>query len=194
MTNAIPPVPAAIPQRGSAAWRWVGRRVLALAGWRVAGELPAVSRLVIAVAPHTSNWDFLYGAAAMFALDLKVSFLAKHTLFVWPFSSFLRWMGAIAVDRRAANGVVEDAVRAFEATASRVLVIAPQGTRKRVARFKTGFLRIAKEAGVPVVLVALDYGARCVRIGPAIDSLGEIEAERERAEAWFAPIRGRHAR
>ena len=130
----------------------------------------------------------------MFALDLKLSFLAKHTLFVWPFSSFLHWMGAVAVDRRAANGVVDDAVRAFAASASRVLVIAPQGTRKPVTRFKTGFLRIAKEAGVPLVLVALDYGTRCVRIGPAIDSLGEIEAERARVEAWFAVFPGRHPR
>lgn len=194
MTSAIPVVPAAIPQRGSATWRWVGRRVLALTGWRIEGELPAASRLVIAVAPHTSNWDFLHGAAAMFALDLKLSFLAKHTLFVWPFSAFLRWMGAIAVDRRAANGVVDDAVRAFTTADSRVLVIAPQGTRKPVARFKTGFLRIAKEAGVPLVLVALDYGARCVRLGPTFEVQGDTEAERERVEAWFAPIRGRHPR
>lgn len=194
MTAAIPAVPPAIPQRGSAVWRWVGRRVLGLTGWRIEGTLPATPRLVIAVAPHTSNWDFLHGAAAMFALDLKLSFLAKHTLFAWPFGSFLRWMGAIAIDRRAPNGVVDDAVRAFTASASRVLVIAPQGTRQPVARFKTGFLRIAKEAGVPVVLVALDYGNRCVRIGPAIKLLGEIEAERERVERWFSAYPGRHPR
>lgn len=194
MTRGIPAVPPAIPQRGSAAWRWVGRQALGLTGWRIEGTLPATPRLVIAVAPHTSNWDFLHGASAMFALDLKLSFLAKHTLFVWPFSSFLRWMGAIAVDRRAANGVVDDAVRAFGASASRVLVIAPQGTRKPVTRFKTGFLRIAKEAGVPLALVALDYGTRCVRIGPAIDVKGDIEAERERVERWFAAYPGRHPR
>lgn len=194
MTKPIAAVPPVVPQRGSAAWRWVGRRVLALTDWQIEGELPAASRLVIAVAPHTSNWDFLYGAAAMFALDLKVSFLAKHTLFVWPFSSFLRWMGAISVDRRAANGVVDDAVRAFGAGKSQVLVIAPQGTRKPVARFKTGFLRIAKEAGVPLVLVALDYGSRSVRIGPSLEALGDIEAERVRVEAWFSGYRGRYAR
>jgi 1-acyl-sn-glycerol-3-phosphate acyltransferase len=168
--------------------------VLGLTGWRIEGELPDASRLVIAVAPHTSNWDFLYGAAAMFALDLKVSFLAKHTLFVWPVSGFLRWMGGLAIDRGAPDGVVPDAVRAFSESPARVLVVAPQGTRRAVTRFKTGFLRIAREARVPLVLVALDYGARCVRIGPAIESLGDIEVERERVEAWFAPIRGRHAR
>ena len=170
----------------------MGHAVLRLAGWRVEGTFPDVPKLVVAVAPHTSNWDFLYGAAAMFALDLKATFLGKHTLFVWPASLFLRWMGGIPVDRRAAQGVVGQAVRSFAASTALMVVIAPEGTRRKVARFKTGFLHIAKGAGVPVVLVALDYGERRIRIGPVLESVGNVEEDRIAIEAHFARFPGRN--
>ncbi len=163
-----------------------------VAGWEFEGAFPDVSRMVVAVAPHTSNWDFLHGAAAMFALDLKVTFIGKHTLFVWPFSVFLRWMGGVPVDRSAAHGVVGEAVASFRGDAPRMLVIAPEGTRKKVERFKTGFLHIARGAGVPVVLVGLDYGSRTVRIGPVIEVGEDIDAERVRIETHFARIPGRY--
>jgi 1-acyl-sn-glycerol-3-phosphate acyltransferase len=189
---ALPAMPPAIPRRGSAAWRWIGRTVMRLTGWGFEGDFPDLGRFVIAVAPHTSNWDFVHGAAAMFALDLRLSFIGKHTLFVWPFSSFLRWMGGIPVDRSAAHGVVGEAVDSFRGAASRVLVIAPEGTRRKVARYKTGFLHIARGAGVPVLLIALDYGSRLVRIGPLFEVGEDIEAERARVEAHFARIPGRY--
>lgn len=163
-----------------------------LSGWRFEGAFPDLRQFVIAVAPHTSNWDFLHGAAAMFALDLKVNFIGKHTIFVWPFSAFLRWMGGIPVDRASAHGVVGEVVDAFRNFPDQVLAIAPEGTRRKVDRYKTGFLHIARGAGVPVVLVGLDYEARCVRIGPVIEVGEDIEAERARVEAHFAKVPARH--
>jgi 1-acyl-sn-glycerol-3-phosphate acyltransferase len=161
-------------------------------GWGFEGQFPDVPRLVIAVAPHTSNWDFVHGAAAMFALDLRLSFIGKHTLFVWPFSAFLRWMGGIPVDRSAPHGVVGEAVASFRGQPARILVIAPEGTRRKVERLKTGFLHIARGAGVPVLLVGLDYATRTVRIGPLFEVGEDIEAERAKVEAHFAAIPGRH--
>lgn len=187
-------IPDRIPRRGSALWRAIGLGVLRLLGWRVEGAVPDVPKLVIAVAPHTSNWDFVVGAAAMFALDLKLSFIGKHTLFVWPFAAVLRWMGGIPVDRSRPHGVVGEAIEGFKQAGPRVLVIAPEGTRKRVERFKTGFLHIARGAGVPVALAALDYGQRCVRLGPAFDPGPDVEADRRKVEAYFAAIRGKHPR
>jgi 1-acyl-sn-glycerol-3-phosphate acyltransferase len=163
-----------------------------LTGWGIEGNFPDLPRLVVAVAPHTSNWDFLHGAAAMFALDLKLSFIGKHTLFVWPFSAFLRWMGGIPVDRSAAHGVVGEAIETFRVRRAHLLVIAPEGTRRKVERFKTGFLHIARGAGVPVVLIGLDYATRTIRIGPVFEVGGDIEAERAKVEAHFAAIPGRH--
>lgn len=187
-------LPERVPRRGSAPMRWIGRSLLRLFGWSVVGEAPDLPKFVIAVAPHTSNWDFVMGASAMFALDLDLAFIGKHTLFRWPFGAMFRWMGGIPVDRSAAHGVVADSIRAFREAGERVLVIAPEGTRKRVAKFKTGFLHIARGAGVPVVLAALDYGNKCVRLGPTIEPGEDVEADRERIEAYFATVRGKRER
>jgi 1-acyl-sn-glycerol-3-phosphate acyltransferase len=185
-----PIVGARVPRRGSAAWRAIGRGLLAAMRFRVEGEIPDLPKFVIAVAPHTSNWDFVVGMATMFALDLRLSFLAKHTLFRGPFAPFLRWMGGIEVDRGNPDGTVEQAVAAFEGVDRRVLAIAPEGTRKRVPHFKSGFLRIAHAARVPVVLAALDFGRRRVMLGPLVEPGDDIVAECARIEAYFAPIRG----
>jgi 1-acyl-sn-glycerol-3-phosphate acyltransferase len=174
--------------------RAIGRLVLRLLGWRVEGEMPNLPKFVAAVAPHTSNWDFVVGAAAMFALDLRIEFMGKHTLFRGPLAPLMRWMGGIPVDRSSAHGVVGEAVAAFARVDRRILAIAPQGTRSPVPHFKTGFLHIARGAGVPVMLAAFDYAARVIRFGPTLTIGEDIDAERERIEALFAPIRGKHPR
>jgi 1-acyl-sn-glycerol-3-phosphate acyltransferase len=174
--------------------RAIGRAVLRLMGWRIEGAIPDVPKIVIAVAPHTSNWDFVVGAAAMFALDLRLSFLAKHTLFRGPFGAMLRWMGGIAVDRESPHGVVGDAVAAFGRADQRVLAITPQGTRRPGARYKSGFLHIARGARVPVLLATLDYAARSVRLGPPFEYGDDAEADIARIEAFFAGVRGKRTR
>ncbi len=192
--NAAPALGAHIPRRGSRALRGLGRAWLAASGWRIEGELPDLPKFVIAVAPHTSNWDFVVGLAAMFALDLRLAFLAKHTLFRGPFAAAMRWAGGIAVDRGSPHGVVAESIAGFAAAPRRILVVAPEGTRKRVARYKPGFLHIARGAGVPVVFATLDYGARRVRLGPWFTPGDDVEADLRRAEAHFAGVRGRRAR
>lgn len=192
--TALPLVGASVPRRHSAAARAVGRAVLRLMGWRVAGEIPDLPKFVIAVAPHTSNWDFVVGAATMFALDLKLTFIGKHTLFRWPVAGLIRWMGGVPVDRSAPHGVVGETVDAIASVPQRVVAIAPEGTRKRVARFKSGFLHIARGAHVPVVLASLDYAQRCVRLGPMFMPGEDVEAERARVEAFFANVRGKNPR
>jgi 1-acyl-sn-glycerol-3-phosphate acyltransferase len=194
LSAALPALGPQIPRRGSPGVVAFGRFALRLLGWRVEGEVPDLPKFVIAVAPHTSNWDFVVGAAAMFALDLRLSFLGKHTLFRGPLAPVIRWMGGIPVDRSSPHGVVGDAVAAFARSERRLLAIAPQGTRRPVPHFKSGFLHIAKGAGVPVMLATLDYGERVVRLGPTSAVGEDIEAERARIEAFFAPIRGKRAR
>ena len=159
-----------------------------------AGAIPDAPRLVVAVAPHTSNWDFIVGMGAMFALDLKLNFLAKHTLFRPPLGAIFRWMGGIPVDRTSSHGVVGDAVRAFAASERLMLAIAPEGTRRRVEHFRSGFLHIAQGAHVPLLLAAFDWDARCVRLGPPFEMSGDIAADLAKIEAFYAPIRGRRPR
>src|SRR5258708_1869490 len=191
---ATPRLGPSVPHRGSAFVRWMGEAMLAMMGWRVEGEVPDLPKFVIAVAPHTSNWDFVVGMAAMFALDLRLSFLGKHTLFRGPLAPCMRWLGGIPVDRGSHHGVVGDAVRGFEESAQRVLAIAPEGTRKPVEHFKPGFLHIARAARVPVVLASLDYAARCVRLGPMVEAGEGVAPDLLRIEAFFAGVRGNRAR
>jgi 1-acyl-sn-glycerol-3-phosphate acyltransferase len=189
--TAIPALGAEVPRRGNRAIVAIGRLMLGAMGWRIEGEIPNLRKFVIAVAPHTSNWDFLVGMAAMFALDLRLTFIGKHTLFAGPLAPFLRWMGGVPVDRSSPHGVVGESVRAFEAVERRVLAIAPQGTRKPVPQFKTGFLHIARGAGVPILLASLDYARRTVTLGPLVVPGPDVEAERLKIEAHFAGVQGK---
>lgn len=192
--SALPQVGASVPRRGSAISRAFGRAVLRLMGWRVTGEIPDLPKFVVAVAPHTSNWDFVVGVATMFALDLKITFIGKHTLFRWPVAGLMRWLGGVPVDRSASHGVVGDTVDAIASVERSVVAIAPEGTRKRVEHFKSGFLHIARGAHVPVVLASLDYAGRCVRFGPMFTPGEDLDAELARVQAFFANVKGRNPR
>lgn len=192
--SAWPVLGDRIPLRGNGFTRAFGHFLLRLLGWRVEGEIPNLPKFVIAVAPHTSNWDFVVGLAAMFALDLRIGYLSKHTLFRWPFGGLMRWTGAIPVDRSSPHGVVAESVAAFSKVDRRILAIAPEGTRSRVRQFKSGFLQIARGAQVPVVLASLDWAAKVVRLGPAFEPGEDVEADRRRTEAFFASVRGKKLR
>jgi 1-acyl-sn-glycerol-3-phosphate acyltransferase len=153
------------PRRGSRFAPGLARRLLALAGWRVEGALPACPRFVIIEAPHTSNWDFIFGLLGIFATDLRVSWLGKHTIFRFPLGPLLRWLGGEPVNRAAAHHAVATAIEQFRARPQWALALSPEGTRRRVEQWKTGFHRIAVGAGVPIVPVWIDYQAREIGIG-----------------------------
>lgn len=153
------------PRRGSPLTRAFARRLLGLFGWRVQGTLPACPRFVLIVAPHTSNWDFFVGVLAMFATGLRASWLGKHTIFRFPLAPILRWLGGEPIDRSSPQGTVETAIEHFRTRPQWVLALSPEGTRRPVSRWKTGFHRIAVGAGVPIVPVWIDYGSRSVGIG-----------------------------
>lgn len=163
MTNAIvPPLGPALPTRGNFLTRTLGHTVMRLTGWRVTGEIPNLPKFVAIVAPHTSNWDFLHGMAAAFALGLRVSWMGKNTLFRWPFGGVMRWLGGVSIDRSAPHGVVRQTVDIFNSQPKLVLGITPEGTRSRVEQWKMGFYHIAKGSELPIVPVYFDYPARTI--------------------------------
>jgi 1-acyl-sn-glycerol-3-phosphate acyltransferase len=177
---------AQVPRRDSAFLRGLGRAALALAGWRIEGELPNVPKCVIIVAPHTSNWDFVVGIAALFALSLRASYLAKHTLFRGPLGALLRATGGMPVDRDAPLGVVERAIELVRGSERIFLAIAPEGTRTRVDSWKSGYYRVAAGAGVPIVPVAFDYASKAVRLLPPFQPSGDYERDEAALRALFA--------
>lgn len=154
------------------------------------GGLPDVPKCVLIVAPHTSNWDFTLGVAVVFALEMRASWLGKHTLFKAPFQGFLRWLGGIPVDRRASHGVVGDCVQALQDAPALLLALSPEGTRKGVSRWKTGFWHIASQAGVPIVPVSLDFREHVVRFMPPFRTSGDLEADLALLQGGFRGVVG----
>jgi 1-acyl-sn-glycerol-3-phosphate acyltransferase len=191
--NAVHLHPALIRTRGWL-WRALGQTYLRLGGWRIEGAFPTDPRFIVIVAPHTSNWDFSLGVAVVFALELRVSWLGKHTLFKPPFKGFFRWLGGIPVNRSASHGVVGACVRAFDEHPALMLALAPEGTRKGVSQWKTGFYRIAVEAGVPILPVGFDYRDHAVRLLPVFTPTGDLEGDLPRIQALYGEVRGLRAR
>ncbi len=187
------PAPAlgpAVPRRGNRLTRWLGRRALRMAGWRFVGSFPDVAKAVIVVAPHTSNWDFPVGVAAMYALGFRVSWLAKHTLFRWPLGPLMRWLGGVPVRRDSGSGTVAQAVERFRRAERLLLVIAPEGTRAAVSRWRMGFAHIARGAAVAVVPIAFDWRRHQLRLGPAMPVTGDLAADEAALRSWFGDAAG----
>ncbi len=161
------------------------------------GTLPDAPRFVLIVAPHTSNWDFPLGIFAMFTVGLRLTWLGKHTLFRFPVRALLRWLGGEPVDRGAPLGVVGAAIERFRQRPQWVLAIAPEGTRRRIAQWKSGFHRVARGAGVPILPVAIDYRRRVIAIGtlfePTDDAAADTAVLRGRFTADMARFPGQFA-
>ena len=187
-----PPLGEAVPSRGNRLSRAAGRATLALLGWRFEGHVPNVPRAVVIVAPHTSNWDFVVGIAAMLALGLDARWIGKDTLFRPPFGPLLRWLGGTPVDRDAPEGVVEEVVRRLQRADRLFLALSPEGTRRKVERWKTGFHRIARHAGVPIWPVAFDYRRKAVVLMPPFMPTDDLEADVRSLRASFSGDMARH--
>lgn len=181
----VPPLGPNVSRRGNALTRGLGAFGLWVLRWRFEGEVPDRPKVVIVVAPHTSNWDFIVGACAALALGFRFRFLGKDALFRPPLGWLMRWMGGIPVNRKAPDGVMEAAVALFRNEAS-FLAITPEGTRRRVERWKTGFWRIAREAKVPVWTVAFDWSRRVVRLDPPFETSADREADVRILRARFS--------
>lgn len=164
----------------------VGRLMMGLTGWRFEGTVPDLPRMVLIVAPHTSNWDFLTGLWAKLALRLGARFVGKHTLFRGPMGVFMRWLGGVPVDRRAAAGFVDQVAAALRDADRMLVVIAPEGTRKR-GPWKSGFYRIAAAAGAPILPIAFDYPRKAIVFGPPFTPTGDYERDLPAIRSFYRP-------
>lgn len=192
--DRVLPLPPNAPRvRPNAFARWLGRTVLRLGGWRVVGTFPDLPRLVLIAAPHSSNWDGIWGLAAKLAIGLDIKILGKDSLFRIPLLGYvLKRFGVIPVDRSATHGVVGQAAATIRSTGRIWFGLAPEGTRRRVERWKTGFWKIAKAADVPVLPVYFHYPERIIGVGPVFDLSDDMTADIARIRAWYAPWQGKH--
>ncbi len=166
--------------------------LLGLTGWRLVGRLPDRRAYLMIGAPHTSYWDALYAMAIAFTFQLRVYWMAKHTVFRWPFGSLLKWLGGVPIDRRGPHDVVSQCIEHFRVNQRFILAVLPEGTRAKVSSWKSGFYHIATGAGVPVLLAFLDYPNKTGGFGPLIWLTGDVDADLARIAEFYATKRGKH--
>ena len=149
-----------------------------LMGWKIIGQMDAtIKKSIMIVVPHTSWHDFYIGLFARGIIGLEMNYVAKKELFIFPFGAYFRWMGGAPLDRSGGKNIVDSTVSIFKSRQVFRLGIAPEGTRKKVSEWKTGFYYIALKAEVPIVPIAFDYGKRQVVLNEPFYPTGNIEAD-----------------
>ncbi len=164
------------------------RLFLGALGWKKEGDLPDLPKFVMIAAPHTSNWDLPIMLALGFLMRAKMFWMTKESVFRWPFGGFLRWLGGIPIDRSRANGVVGQCVELFGRHDNLILAVPPEGTRKKVGTWKTGFYHIAVGAGVPIAMGYLDYGRRRGGVAGLLYPTGDYAADLARLQEFYATV------
>ena len=137
-------------------------------GWKQKGTLPNLSKYVIIVAPHTSWVDFTVGLLIRKIVNQKINFIGKKSLFRPPFGWWFRYLGGTPVDRFKNEDTVASITRIFNSRDEFRLALSPEGTRKKVKNWRSGFYYIAKAASVPIVMVAFDFGKKEVKISDPV--------------------------
>lgn len=170
----------------------IARFIFWLTGWRTAGQVPPIKKFVAILAPHTSGWDVVYGFLAKFIFQINFSFFGKKEIFDAPYGFIFKALGGIPVDRGKDSNLVGQAVKTFAERDEFILALSPEGTRKHVAKWKTGFYYIALNAKVPIVLTYLDYEKKVAGIGPTFYPTGDIDKDIEEIMNFYRPIKGYH--
>lgn len=163
-------------------------------GWKVSGQFPeSINKYIVIVAPHTSNWDFVIGVFGRAVLPevRKAKFLGKKELFKPPFGWIFRALGGYPVDRSKNTNMVDTIVDIFNENEEFVLALAPEGTRKKVKKFKTGFYFIAQKSEIPIVMVGFDYGKKEIIIREPFYPSTDFETDMEAIMSFFSGIKGK---
>lgn len=161
-------------------------------GWSAFGEVPEPRKFVLIAAPHTSNWDFVYFLGLTEDLGIMPHFMAKKSLFRWPWKNFMLDMGGVPVDRGSKQNYVQAMIDEFAKRKEFMLTIAPEGTRGAVGKWKTGFYHIAMGAKVPLVVGMMDYAKKSGGLGPAIWPTGDFKADMAKIAEFYAKVTPRH--
>lgn len=168
--------------------------IFKLLGWKIVGDFPKeLRKYIVAVAPHTSNWDFPLGVMARSILRIqKARFLGKDSLFKPPFGWIFRALGGYPVDRSGRHDAVQQAVDIFNKHDDFILALAPEGTRKKVDKLRTGFYYIAKGAKVPIVPVGFDFSTKSVVIGTPMMPTDNFAQDMETLLSFYRKMKGKN--
>ncbi len=185
----IPPAGKQPPKLGNGFTRMLGRGLFALLGWHVKGELPNVPKMVAIGAPHAHNFDVVIALSLILGFGVRISWMAKHTVFKPPFGWIIQKLGGVPINRTARFNVVEQMVQKLQGVEQLILAVAPEGSRRNagvpISEWKTGFYYIALGAAVPIAPVYIDYPNKRIVFGQALIPTGNKEADFAQLQAFY---------
>ena len=166
--------------------QWIGRTIQKFSGWKVHGEIPNLEKFVLVGGPHTSNWDFVHALALIWAIDLKLYVLAKHTLFSIPIlKNIMRGIGGIPVDRQNPQLVVDQVSKLLDERGGVIIGLTPEGTRSKVEKWKSGFLRISKQMDCKIALVGIDFDKKVCTFSGFFEPSGDNEKDVKDLKSFY---------
>ena len=183
-------IPERLRGKRSILLRKIARFGINISGWTIKGRVPDEERIVIIAAPHTSNWDFVLAMLAIFGLNIKLRWLGKHSIFKPGFKNFFKWLGGIPVYRDNPSNLIDNVVKIVKREKSIVIAMTPEGTRKKVKRWKTGFLRIAKQTHSKILLISIDAPTKSIEIGKIFNPTGNSEDDLAFIQKYYSSFRG----
>jgi len=171
---------------------WMGKLWLKLFGWKIQGVTPSYRKFVFIAAPHTSNWDLPFMLAAAYAMGMRISWLGNHPMFMPPWGWFMRKLGGIPVDRRVQQSLVIKLTEKFRSNDYFILAVPAEGSRDKVARWKSGFYHIASDSGAPIGLGYLDYEKKLCGLGMFVIPSGNVHEDMNKIRNFYRNIRGKY--
>jgi|TARA_B110000483_G_C18055081_1_gene488099 1-acyl-sn-glycerol-3-phosphate acyltransferase len=173
--------------------KWIGRSIQKLSGWQVQGEIPNLKKFVLVGGPHTSNWDFVHALGLIWSLDLKMYVLAKNSLFKVPILKRIMYgVGGIPVNRDNPQLVVDKVSQLVAKEGGVIIGITPEGTRSKVDRWKTGFIRIAKQMDCNIVLIAIDFEKKICSFNGFFEPSGDNEKDINNLKLFYSQFKAKH--
>ena len=176
--------------------QFLARLLLKIFGWKVDGTIPEMKKnenLVLIAAPHTSNWDGIFGFAAILGLDVKISYFGKYTLFKKPLlGRFLKYMGGIPVNKnKPGSGLVKEAIENIEKLKGTLIAMAPEGTRSKTERWRTGFLRIAEAVDAKIFVADFDFKTKRIVLDKFFQPSDDMQKDLENLKIYYQQFTGK---
>ena len=177
--------------------QWLARWFLRIFGWKVEGVVPPIAgneNLILIAGPHTSNWDGVFGFAAILGLDAKITFFGKYSLFNKPIlGRFLKYMGGIPVDKsKPGRGLTDVAIENMKKLNGSLIAMSPEGTRAKTEKMRSGFLRIAKAVEGQIFLGAFDFGNKRIVLDKFYSPSGNNEEDLLWVRNYFMQYQAKH--
>mgnify|MGYP001156719496 FL=1 len=183
-------VPDHLKGKWGAFFQWLGKLVIGSSGWKITGKIPHEERILIIAAPHTSNWDFILGISALFALNVNIKWLGKNSLFIPGIAWFFKWLGGIPVNRDNPSSLIDYVVQTVEKEKGLMIGMAPEGSRRKVNRWKSGFLRIAEQTNSKILLLSIDATNKTLKIGDLFQPSGDNEKDINFVMKYYSQYKG----